>query len=121
MARALAGQADVNSTELRKLRGAWERGMGRKPKRAKKRSAVSVNKYASAAPSSRESSRAVSVRRLPRPVPRRSRVTATERSKAVGPKSSRAALPTTCPLAAGDQGGREVVFEPVGRQAGLLE
>jgi hypothetical protein len=36
MARALVGQAAVNSTELRTPRGTSERGMGLNPKRGKK-------------------------------------------------------------------------------------
>jgi hypothetical protein len=54
LALALTGQAEVNSTEERRtLRGTSERGLGRDPKRVKKRSGVSVSRFVSA-PSSRD-------------------------------------------------------------------
>jgi hypothetical protein len=119
---ARAGQPDVNSTEHRTPRVAPERGIGLNPKRGKKRSAVSVSRYASATTRLRESSKAASVSCV-RPAryrrdPASRRPTATE---GCGFVELEARAPHDASLEAGHKGGGEVALEPVLRETGFVE
>ena len=125
MSRALAGQANVNSTERRTPRGTSERGMGLNPKRGKKRSAVSVSSYASSTSRLRVSSRAASVSRPAQPPAQPG--TAEIPPHGDRPQQSRGSVklegraPHDASLQAGHMGGREVVLKPVLREAVLFE
>ena len=112
----------MNSTERRTPRDTSERGMGLNPKRGKKRSAVSVSRYASATTRLRESSRAASVS-CARPA-RYRRDPASRRPTATGPRVRRARGPRSphdASLQACHKGGGEAVLEPVLRETGFVE
>src|SRR2546427_348666 len=81
-ARALAGQALVSSTDRCTAGSTASRGMARNPKRGKNPPAVSVSRYTLLILCRRASARAWRVSSWPRPWPRSSGATATERSRA---------------------------------------